>query len=403
MPPEQIITGTERERNDRLPAFSLHLDLIRGLAALVVFYGHLHLIVTGHGSVGGDVHGLAIATHPVGGTALPHAAVVVFFVLSGYLVGGSVLRDVDRQRFSWSSYTLRRLTRLWTVLIPAMVIGTLLDLTTERFFSATRFFHTSYFTSHLNGAPSLSNFGRYLFFLQAIDWFQTPRFGTNGALWSLSCEFWYYLFFPILALCFSSSHLSRTVRCGLAALLVALMVFAGPRISLSFPIWLFGVAAYSMPAKIPKKAQNPLNGAFAILFLLVLYVLRSRPLPPLLADYILALSFTVLVYGLVHRSDSVRRSLYFRLSHALALPSYTLYACHIPMTVLSAAFLAYEFPNIFRHPALAMTLIFVTVFANVVILYRLFERNTDGIRRFIEKRMVRQPTAQVQAPILTSL
>lgn len=50
-----------------------------------------------------------------------HQAVVIFFVLSGALVGGSVLRSVSNGTWSWSDYLIRRLSRLYIVLIAAML------------------------------------------------------------------------------------------------------------------------------------------------------------------------------------------------------------------------------------------------------------------------------------------
>lgn len=54
--------------------------------------------------------------------------VIVFFVLSGYLVGGSVLRSMALDRWSWRGYLLNRMTRLYTVRVPALVLGAVLDL-----------------------------------------------------------------------------------------------------------------------------------------------------------------------------------------------------------------------------------------------------------------------------------
>jgi len=142
--------------------------------------------------------------------------------------------------------------------------------------------------------------------------------------------------------------------------------------------------------------------ALTLQFLLVLYVLRSRPTLPVLADSIVAFSFTLLLYGLLHRRAMVGNSVYSRLAHALSLPSYTLYACHIPMAVLSAAFLAYAFPGIFRHTALAMVLIFIAVSAYVRIVYYLFERNTDKIRISLEKLLIGRRTVQLKPSVLAS-
>jgi peptidoglycan/LPS O-acetylase OafA/YrhL len=388
MPHEQVVSATEREKSRTFPAYSLHLDFIRGLAALVVFYGHLHLVVAGHGSIGNDSNGLHLATHPADGTALPHAAVIVFFVLSGYLVGGSVVRDLGRESFTWPQYALRRLTRLWTVLIPALTAGAIADYLTWRFFIGTRFYQSCYFTSQLHGWPSASNILRYLFFFQAIQRFPAPRYGTNGALWSLSSEFWYYALFPLLALCVAGKRLPFPVRALMGIGVAAGLWFVGARIGLAFHIWLFGVLAYMLPAKIPAAWQRPVNLALLAQFCLVLFVLRSKPVNPIVADTVLGLSFTLLLYGLLHRTARSGRSLYSHLAHTLSLPSYTLYACHIPMIVLVTAVLQNRLPHLFQHTGLAMTMVAVPVLAYIGLLYLLFERNTDRFRRLFERRLM---------------
>ena len=402
MPQDQIVTAEEREKSRILPAYSLHLDLIRGLAALVVLYGHLHLIVSGHGSVGGDGRTLDITTHPADATALPHAAVVVFFVLSGYLVGGSVLRDLKRDAFSWSSYSVRRLTRLWTVLIPALLLGSVLDLTTQHFFSATQLFKSCIFTNQLHGLPSLLNFSRYLFFFQTIERFPAPRFGTNGALWSLSSEFWYYVLFPFLAIALTSVRAPKALRIAFALFVALILWFVGSRIGFSFPVWLLGAVAYVLPPRIPARLQKPVNLALTLQFLLVLYILRSQPMTPLLADALLALSFTLLLYGILHRTGPAKKSFYSRLAHSISLPSYTLYASHIPIALLSAAFFAARFPALFRHTGLAMAVVVAPVLIYVVIAYLLFERNTDTFRRFIERRLPQRKASHARPTILAS-
>ena len=60
-------------------------------------------------------------------TGLGHQAVLVFFVLSGYFVGGSVVDGFQRRRFSWTGYGIARLSRLWTVLLPALLLTLVLD------------------------------------------------------------------------------------------------------------------------------------------------------------------------------------------------------------------------------------------------------------------------------------
>jgi peptidoglycan/LPS O-acetylase OafA/YrhL len=105
---------------------SERLDMIRACAALAVMFDHLRGLffvpIADVRNSGAVVKGLYFLT------SLGHQAVIVFFVLSGYFVGSSVLRSVMRSHWSWRWYLNQRLTRLWIVLVPALLIGGALDL-----------------------------------------------------------------------------------------------------------------------------------------------------------------------------------------------------------------------------------------------------------------------------------
>ena len=107
-------------------AASVHLDALRGIAAVGVCLSHLRdFFFQDYPKV--PHHNPLLAAAYLA-TGLGHQWVIVFFVLSGYLVGGSVLRSFALDRWSWRSYLLNRMTRLYTVLIPALVLGGLLDM-----------------------------------------------------------------------------------------------------------------------------------------------------------------------------------------------------------------------------------------------------------------------------------
>lgn len=48
-------------------------------------------------------------------------AVVVFFLLSGWLVGGSLLNKATREG-AFKDYAIDRMTRLWIVLMPTFIL-----------------------------------------------------------------------------------------------------------------------------------------------------------------------------------------------------------------------------------------------------------------------------------------
>ena len=60
-------------------------------------------------------------------TSLGHEAVMIFFILSGYLIGGEVMREMSDNRFSWKVYLTKRVVRLYIVLIPALVLTAMFD------------------------------------------------------------------------------------------------------------------------------------------------------------------------------------------------------------------------------------------------------------------------------------
>ena len=387
MPQDQIFSISQRARNRSLPLYSLHLDLIRGLAALLVVVGHLRVAMTGHS---GDVQqgqATGLLTHPAHATGLGHAAVVVFFVLSGYLVGGTVVRDLQRQRFSWHEYALKRIVRLWTVLLPTLLLGTLLDFLSASFFRNTGVIVRSQFGREVMNGHGPLLFLRYASFSQSIERLHTPEFGSNAALWSLSNEFFYYVLFPLIAIACIGKQFSAFKRIAVALPALFLLWFLGPSITNYFPLWLCGVAAYVAPAKIPARFQRVIIPALVVQCLAVLFYVRSHAFDALQADTLIAISYTALLYGLLHQVASASPGIYARLAHALSLPSYSLYANHIPACILVAAIFEAEFPGVFRHIGFASTIVFSVVLAYNGLFYYVFERKTDRIRSFVRSRL----------------
>ena len=90
----------------------LQLDLLRCLAIVLVLCRHTKPFPDSASNV---LHGLTAAATRGG-----WVGVDVFFVLSGFLVGGSVITATKQGNWSGCRYILRRLTRLWIVIVPAL-------------------------------------------------------------------------------------------------------------------------------------------------------------------------------------------------------------------------------------------------------------------------------------------
>ncbi|MDP9051525.1 MAG: acyltransferase family protein [Acidobacteriota bacterium] len=218
---------------------SVHLDAIRGFAALVVFLGHTRDLFF-PSLFQSNVN--AVTTSQQQNTSRPpvshvdqritmgNESVMIFFVLSGYLVGGGVIKALKRNTWSWKTYLIKRLTRLWVVLIPALLLGVALDLTGLHFFSNPGSIYLAPpqqsvvhdVARQLSGAVIAGN----ALFLQGI---LVGSAGSNDSLWSLAYEFWYYIAFPVLLLALIKKQ-NPLLRCIYFGLFLGIAFFVGKSI-----------------------------------------------------------------------------------------------------------------------------------------------------------------------------
>ena len=104
--------------------------------------------------------------------------VVIFFVLSGFVITWSVDR---KKEYHFGQYLFDRLIRLWSVVIPALALGLVLDYFGRSIHPQT--YGSIFSAEHLELKVLLSG----LFLHES--WFFSIRPGTNGPFWSLSYEF----------------------------------------------------------------------------------------------------------------------------------------------------------------------------------------------------------------------
>jgi len=383
-----------RLRNDS--DASIHLDAIRGLAALAVFLGHGRAMFLSKRAAPAP----ASTVVPISSTAqapaadqtvgafetVGHEAVIVFFVLSGYFVGGSVVRAFRRQNFSWSRYMFQRLTRLWIVLIPALLLGWALDWGGMHWLGGATSIYTGP-TGQEEVWPGLLNrlnvqtfFGNLLF-LQTI--FLQP-FGTNASLWSLSYEFWYYVLFPLVWIAGVAS--GRPVMRILSPLAAGgLLYLFGPELAKYFVVWLIGVAIAIAPSKLTNQTRRLAILAFGAVFLVALAAMLRAKLNLYLSDLILSATLAPLVWAILHLKTSVVPELYRKVTRGLSNMSYTLYAVHMPILALVSAILMPRWHTwtMSARSLVMMAGVYGVVFAASWLIYLMFEKRTDDIRTWI--------------------
>jgi peptidoglycan/LPS O-acetylase OafA/YrhL len=367
-----------------LPQSSVHLDAVRALAALTVFAGHARDLFIGSPRAAAGL-GHAAATGAAPQLTIGHLAVIVFFVLSGYLVGGGVLRAIKDGEWSWGGYAMQRMTRLWVALIPALLLGVVLDSFGSLWFGPLSIYGgpagqgevAANLSSHLSMAALFGN----MVFVQGI---LVPTLGTNDSLWSLTNEFWYYALFPVaLFALFGREGNARRAIYALA--FVAILFFVGWKIALYLGIWLMGAALELLPRKLHKQAISLLIPAGILLFLDVCAMMLKMNLGLVQSDFIVAATFCVLCYVMLNSKEEAKDSLYARASHFVAKMSYTLYLTHLPLLVFACALMMpvwHRWPLDALH-IVGMVPILALVFGASYLLYLFFERNTGAVRNTI--------------------
>jgi peptidoglycan/LPS O-acetylase OafA/YrhL len=155
-------------------------------------------------------------------------AVIVFFVLSGFVIKYTFERSADK---SFKYYFIRRFIRLYIPLFFIYVLGYLLKC---------------YNAGELAN-PEWGNLLGNLFMLQDVI-SQKPNvisaaYMGNGVLWSLSYEWWFYMLYYVLATRIPAEKLNKWVNIIVitAAATYLIYPFIVNRLIMYFAIWWIGV------------------------------------------------------------------------------------------------------------------------------------------------------------------
>jgi peptidoglycan/LPS O-acetylase OafA/YrhL len=339
------------------------LNMLRVIAALLVFLNHVsQWWFYPKGIVVGEVG---------------HDAVVLFFVLSGYLIAYSIK---GHRRRTVRDYALARLSRLYSVVASALVLTAVLLMIGMRM-------HNPLYEWFSRGSDWL----RLLIagcFIQEL-WFWSASPPTNAPLWSLSFEFWYYVLFGIWVY-------GRHHRAG-RWLLAVMLVVAGPKILLLLPVWIMGAAAFYLG---PRLRLSPGPAAVGLLItgcLLILLFAKGWRGPfeifkkPyfgagwFLSDWCSGMLFAAGIYffdqAFVNRNFPPHLA---RFAKWGADMSFSVYLYHFPLLIFAAALVPYNHDSAIQALSVAAGVLAVTL-----LLSRVTEARRPVLHRWMERMWAR--------------
>lgn len=163
---------------------SPQLDSIRGLSALIVLIAHANQVF---------IAPISMQFYGISGL-FAQAAVMIFFVLSGFLIGKSLTRNINKNgSLNFNEYIIDRFNRIYPPLIFSILLVLVLYFLSHVFFiSKSNLF---FFDENLNLARSgfILDFNSTLSSLFLLNGFFGETISSNPPLWSLSYEVWYYI------------------------------------------------------------------------------------------------------------------------------------------------------------------------------------------------------------------
>jgi peptidoglycan/LPS O-acetylase OafA/YrhL len=335
---------TDASRID--PQTSRFLDSIRGISAILVMLSHVvQMYILPHMANSGFFDGLW--------EILASYSVMAFFVISGFVITISILENIERNggKFKPWEFLESRLVRLYPALLFAMLltIGVYALIHATHFPASDNFYLPGdLFVFREKAVLDWKSILVSTFFLQGI-FVESTGPSMNGALWSLSFEFWFY----ILAMFFTLWIVNKKQFWGgffTVAILVAVLYLDRNSFFTFLSTWLAG-SAWAIIYRKRRAGEDILRpylwpligGLLAAIIVLVnangLWALIHpyRATPSLIVQTMICWLAMLMTAQIAHWLEKGT----FTYFHAdrLAPFSYTLYLIHFPLLALAFSFL----------------------------------------------------------------
>lgn len=271
------------------------------------------------------------------------STVDVFFVISGYLINGLLLRELRQGHLHLGSFYLRRAQRI----PPALLVMTVTTLPFAWWLLLPGAFE-DYLQSVLGVGTFTANF---------VFWGDADYFATAAELqpllhtWSLAVEEQFYLVYPLLLLMLwrmprRTAIILAAVLCGASFLYASIDTLRGGGTTAFFllpgRVWEIGVGALCALAPLTDKPARPigssLRGGLAAVCLAIVVLsglaVDARAAHPGPVTLILVLA-TAGVILFAQPDTAVGRILGHRWMVAIGLASYSIYLWHQPILVFA--------------------------------------------------------------------
>ncbi|MDH2398967.1 acyltransferase [Bradyrhizobium sp. SSUT18] len=230
---------------------SVTLDFLRAVAAQMVCIGH------------------AINFGGFGTTYIPTDGVLLFFVLSGFLIAYTLDTKSASPDYGIVEFSIERFARIYTAYLPAILLIGLVTI------------FLRWYGIEIKADPTnLKTFIGNLFMQQNVPCcLSVPTFGTAGQLTSVALEFHIYFFVGAMYFLLRGRNV---LLCCLVAALFAFMPLTyfsnGPAPDRAlFVLWLLAFASYFVVKAVSEHSSNVPFWCLALMVTLVTWLIQRTP------------------------------------------------------------------------------------------------------------------------------
>ena len=310
-------------------------------------------------------------------TRLGNEAVLVFFVLSGFLVGGRAMQRILNNDIDLRSYFIDRFTRIMLPLLASLLLVVIIDTIIKK------------------PIPFKDIIGS-LFSLQGI----VSSNGFNAPLWSLAYEVWFYILIGCLMIICRNKNSKNVIN---VFFVLAICIYVFSKLNTMYLLILFmGTFAFLLPRESIKHLKSKI---FILLILLgcafVLGQLTSETrslnlsvfsfLDRKATSVFLAFIAALLVHHLIVAKP--QKKIWIKvesISSKFSDFSYTLYLTHYPLMYLLTYF---GFPKSEQINMTSISYYLIEVLISLVVAYLIYlvsEKRTSTVKKYIKKQLTKQ-------------
>ncbi|MFT4806096.1 MAG: peptidoglycan/LPS O-acetylase OafA/YrhL [Psychroserpens sp.] len=347
------------------------LDLFRFFAAFEVLASHARgFVFVEYGALIDNQNILVSTFYAI--TRMGSEAVIIFFVLSGFLVGGKAIERLSNGTFHNLDYIIDRMLRILIPLFPALLLSVICDFVVSKSINVIELFGN-------------------IFFLQGM--LVKPLSG-NAPLWSLSYEFWFYLLIFFVGGMLLSKAKKWVWLIGIVSVFVVFSVLNAAYLF----CWVIGAIVYIYRNNEKNNLVFSLAslGIFLILFFIQISLVSKSVDIDFFSDYLPSLNILYIllsmVFGIFLQQTILRipkNSIVVKINTIgafLASFSYTLYLTHYPILSLFKS-LGFEKYNSITFKSMMVYMGFMAICLLIAfVIYLPFEKRTDYYKKLIKKR-----------------